>query len=228
MSSYALRGATIACYLAIGYEAYSFFTQTICPFSLSYPENHSRRKWHQDHAAKQAEEMGLKKEIVVISGSEYLAYGNTFLLGKVGVSVPVAKEEDPSIEDNDWTRFCITETLVRVRSNEGSIEKLAVLAAFVFYSYFRGFGFSLECKSLSATCELLLVGVVTTAVVKRWFNKYAYRTAMKYCSRDVNRAAVEKLKSLEKGSDRSPLGKRIFGNGNKIRELNAYIEKQGY
>jgi len=223
MSTYALRGATIACYLAIGHEAYRFATQAIYPISLSYPENHANENLHA-HATDWAKKMGLEKEIVVISDRDYRAYGTTFLPGKAGISLPVK-----SVNDHDFNlvQFHTTETLARLRSNQAVIEKVAVLAALVFYSYFRGFGFTWECKSLSAPCELLVVGVITTQIVKLWFDKYAFRTAMRSCDRIVNQKVLKELEDCD-SSIQSPLFRSIFGNGSRIKELDNFIQKQPY
>jgi hypothetical protein len=158
-------------------------------FNPNVPLDQITQKTLRDFVESQAKKMGIEKEISIVHG-KYRPYSNS-VFSNIVIRIPV--EENEKILE-----FKITRLIAQAQSNDEILTKILTLAASFFTSFVL-----CEPDTVKGYLFGLGVAILAYAVLNRRAQKNADLTAMRFCSKSVNRAVLERL--LEQKRKEEPL-----------------------
>jgi len=152
------------------------------------PRNSAGKEGYYEYANRMAKELGVKREITVIKGSGFIAYGNNLFCLRAGIEIPLDEKLPDAV-----IRHMIIHEIAHVKFNDSLTWTFVPLIISIFTSVLLNSRFP-----MSACFAGLATGVISCGALRRWREKQAILTAIKHSSKEMNEAT---LKWIEEWDD---------------------------
>lgn len=147
------------------------------------PKNSDGKEDYHEYANRMAKELGVNREITVIKGTGFVAYGNNLFCMRAGIRLPL-DENHPELV----IRHMIIHEIAHVKFNDILTWTFIPLIVSIFTSVVLNSRFP-----MTACIAGLATGMISCLALHRWREKQAILTAIKHSSKEMNEAFLEWL-----------------------------------
>ncbi|MBS0648914.1 MAG: hypothetical protein JSS10_06810 [Verrucomicrobia bacterium] len=134
----------------------------------------------RDFVEKVAQELGMKKTIILMRGSRFWSFGCHAFSPKVGMEVNMEKLKSSPLMSQVW----IAHHIAHIQSNDILTWSFVPLVLSIFAVVLLNSRFPYGAPSAG----LVMMGV-SYLVIYKWREAQAYRVAFEHCSKEANEAA---------------------------------------